>query len=81
MPQPPLRSLHPDASLNAVKLQQLDRLATCELVRSLAPGQTNCLKARPAGTLLEGHHRIYILRRRAVDVDALPREIIIRSET
>jgi hypothetical protein len=81
MPQPPLRSLHPDASLNAVKLPELDRLATGDLVRSLAPGQTNDLKARPDGTLLEGHHRIYILRGRAVDVDRLPREIITRSET
>ena len=81
MPQPPLRSLHPDASWNAVKLRQLDRLATGDLVRSLAPGQTNGLKARPDGTLLEGHHRIYIPRGRGVDVDRLPREIITRSET
>jgi hypothetical protein len=49
-------------------------------VRSLAPGQANALKARPEGTLLEGHHRIHILRGRGVDVDALPREIVMKSE-
>jgi hypothetical protein len=49
MPQPPLRSLHPDASWNAVKLRQLDRLATGDLVRSLAPGQTNCPRRAPTG--------------------------------
>jgi len=56
-----------------VKLQQLDRLSTDELMRSLAPGETNCLRARPDGTLLEGHHRIHILRERGIEVDALPR--------
>ena len=59
MQQPPLRPLHPDTSLNTVKLQQLDRLPTDELLRSLAPGQKNCLMARPDGTLLEGHHRVH----------------------
>jgi hypothetical protein len=78
MPQPPLRPLHP--SLDPAKLRQLDRLATDDLVRSLAPGHPNSLKARPDGTLLEGHHRIHILRGRGVDVDALPREIVIKSE-
>jgi len=73
MAQPPLRPLHSSASLNRVKLQQLDRLSTDELMRSLAPGETNCLRARPDGTLLEGHHRIHILRERGIEVDALPR--------
>jgi len=79
MRQPPLRPLHSGTSLNKVKLDQMDRLTTEELKGSLLPGKENCLKARPDGTLLEGHHRIHILRSRGVDVDALPREILEKS--
>jgi hypothetical protein len=81
MPLPPLRPLHSDASLNKVKLDQLDRLTTDDLKRSLLPGERNCLKARPDGTLLEGHHRIHILRARGIDVDALPRDIVRKPES
>ena len=81
MPLPPLRPLHSDASLNKVKLDQLDRLTTDDLMRSLLPGEKNCLKARPDGTLLEGHHRIHILRARGIDVDALPRDIVRKLES
>jgi hypothetical protein len=58
----------------------LDSVATDVLKNSLKPGQPNCLKARPDGTLLEGHHRIYILRTRGVDVDSLEREIVVKPE-
>jgi hypothetical protein len=75
MAQPLLRPLHRDESLNKVKLAQFDRLHSDELVRSLEPGQSNCLRVRPDGTMLEGHHRIHVLRSRGVDVDALPRQI------
>jgi hypothetical protein len=72
---PPLKALHPEASLSSAKLVVLERLSTDALVQSLAPGQRECLKTRPDGTILDGHHRIWILRRRGVDVDILPREI------
>jgi ParB-like chromosome segregation protein Spo0J len=49
------------------------------LLHSLKPGQKDCLKTRPDGTILDGHHRINILRSRGVDVDALVREIIVRE--
>jgi hypothetical protein len=75
MGQPPLRPLHRDESLNKVKLAQLERLHSEELLRSLEPGQSNCLRVRPDGTMLEGHHRIHVLRGRGVDVDAIPRQI------
>ena len=29
--------------------------------------------------MLDGHHRIYLLRKRGVDVDALPREISVKG--
>jgi hypothetical protein len=75
MGQPPLRPLHRDESLNKVKLAQFERLQNDELLQSLQPGQSNCLRVRPDGTILEGRHRIHVLRGRGVDVDALPRQI------
>ena len=71
MGQPPLRPLHRDESLNKVKLAQFERLKDEELLHSLEPGQSNCLRVRPDGTILEGHHRVRVLRERGVDVDAM----------
>lgn len=69
-PLPPLKQLHPDSALNAGKLAFFDRLATGVLLESLVPGRDQgCLKTRRDGTILDGHHRIYILRRRGIDVD------------
>lgn len=73
---PPLQPLHPDSSLSRAKLDLYGRASTQDLIDSLAPGLAGSLKARPDGTMLDGHHRIKILRDRGVDVDALPREII-----
>jgi hypothetical protein len=77
--RPPLAFLHSDQSLNSVKLAQFERLTNEILQQSLLPGQEGSLKARPDGTLLDGHHRIAVLRARGVDVNALPREIISKS--
>jgi hypothetical protein len=79
-PKPPLKALHPDSSLDAGKLAKMDRLSTESLEASLLPGVPNCLKTRPDGTILEGHHRIHILRRRSVDVDNLPRDVIVKEQ-
>jgi hypothetical protein len=76
---PPLKPLHPDTSLSPAKLAEMERRTTNALQDSLLPGQKDCLKTRPDGTILDGHHRIYILRGRGVDVDSLPREIIAKE--
>lgn len=76
---PPLKSLHPDSSLNAAKLAKMEHLTTDILLASLATGEC-CLKTRPDGTILEGHHRIYVLRQRGVDVDSLPRDVIVKEQ-
>ncbi|MCB1021176.1 MAG: hypothetical protein KDC27_14690 [Acidobacteria bacterium] len=57
-----------------------ERLSTEALKESLALGKEGCLKARPDGTMLDGHHRVYVLRKRGVNVDELPREILARDE-
>ncbi len=74
---PPLKSLHAGSSLNRSKLATIDTASTEDLLK---PGLDNCLKTRPDGTILEGHHRIFILRQRGVDVDQLPREVIVKDD-
>jgi hypothetical protein len=76
---PPLKPLHPDSSLSPAKLQQYDKATTQELIKSLEPGREGSLKARPDGTMIDGHHRIKILRGRGVDVDALPRKVVAKD--
>jgi hypothetical protein len=77
---PPLKPLHPDSSLNAAKLSKFDRLTTEVLLASLALEEEGCLKTRPDGTILDGHPRIHILRQRGVDVDSLPRDVVVKEQ-
>ena len=77
-PYPPLKPLHPETSLSPAKLTKMEFLDTDVLKHSLIPGQKDCLKIRPDGTILDGHHRIYVLRKRGVDVEALPRELVVK---
>jgi hypothetical protein len=62
-----------------VKLEQFSKLTSEEIVNSLKPGRDCSLKTRPDGTLIEGHHRIKVLRERGIDVDSLPREIVVKQ--
>ena len=80
MPAPPLRPLHPDDRLIALKLNQFRRLSTGEIISSLRPGQAGSLKTKRDGTILDGHHRVQVLRERGIEVDSLPREIIGSTE-
>ena len=77
---PPLKSLHPESTLIPGKLAAFERLTTEAIIASLLPAQASCLKTRPDGTILDGHHRIHVLRERGVDVEKLPREIVARTE-
>ena len=76
MKTPPLKPLHPCSVLSQAKLKHYARLTNEELICSLAPGMEGALKARPDGTLIDGHHRVAILRERGVNVDELPREVL-----
>ncbi len=77
---PPLVSLHADSSLNKAKLEQMERLSTEALRSSLVPPLQCCLKTRRDGTILDGHHRIHVLRKRGVDVDSLPRDVVVKDQ-
>ncbi len=76
--QVPLRALHP---LVPSKVAILDKLSTETLLATLKPGGKDCLKARIDGTILDGHHRVQVLRSRSIDVDALPREVILKEDS
>ncbi len=73
---PPLRFLHPDSSFSPAKLSYFGKLTDAQLIESLEPGRSGSLKVRPDGTILDGHHRIKVLKDRGVSVDSLPREIV-----
>lgn len=79
MSRPPLVPLHSDDALISLKLTTYGKLTTRELIDSLRPELRDSLKVRPDGTMIDGHHRVKILRDRGVDVDALPREVIPKA--
>ena len=74
--EPALKPLHPDALLSPAKLANFKNWSTEKLIQSLAPGQEHCLKTRQDGTMLDGHHRVYVLKSRNEHVDSLPREVM-----
>jgi len=74
--EPKLQFLHSEEFFNRAKLDAFRRLSSEVLKVSLRPGQPGALKARPDGTVLDGHHRIAVLLERGEDIDSLPREII-----
>ena len=80
MNQFPLKPLHPDSSLSVAKLEAYRKIGAAGLIDSLKPGESGSLKVQPNGTIMDGHHRIYILRKRGIDVDALPRDIQSKKE-
>ncbi len=80
MTQPPLKPLHSGRSLSLPKLDQFRKVETVELIASLKPGEPGSLKVRPDGTIIDGHHRVEILRERGVAVDALAREVIPKDD-
>ena len=79
MSAPPLRFLHAEAILSEVKLEGFRRIASAELIESLRPGQSGALKTRADGTVLEGHHRLVVLRERGIDIDMPPREVLTQE--
>jgi len=58
--------------LNGVKLEQFRRIPTDVLKQSRLPDGRDSLKARPDGTVLDGHHRLFVLRERGEDINLLP---------
>jgi hypothetical protein len=76
----PLRPLHSGATLSQSKLDQFAKMENQDLIESLKPGQPGSLKVSPDGLMIDGHHRVQILRDRGIDVNALPREIVAKDQ-
>ena len=76
----PLKPLHPESLLSQAKLDKFRRIATATLIDSLQTGREGSLKTRPDGTILDGHHRCFVLRERGIAVDDLPRQTIVRVD-
>ncbi len=77
----PLKPLHCDGELSQAKLAKIRKWATEEILESLMPGKVEALRTRDDGTILNGHHRLKVLRERGVGVEALPREVVPRDGT
>ena len=81
MSEPSLKLLHSEKNIIQLKLSEFHKLSTDVLVDSLLPGKDGSLKVRPDGTVLDGHHRLIILRDRGISIDELPREIIEKDSS
>jgi hypothetical protein len=77
--EPPLRFLHSASVMSQAKLERFRKIATVDLIASLRPVQSGALKTQADGTVMEGHHRLFVLRERGVDIDALPREEFLQE--
>jgi hypothetical protein len=64
-----------------VSLLTRDEELSLGLEKESVEYQECCLKVRPDGTILDGHHRVHVLRGRGEDVDALPREVRAKDKT
>ncbi len=75
----PLRPLHSASTLSQSKLDQFAKMGSQELIESLKPGQPGSLKVTPDGLMMDGHHRVQVLRDRGIDVNSPPRAIISKD--
>jgi hypothetical protein len=66
--------------MSQTKVDHFSRLTDEALIESLKPGKPGSLKTRPDGTIIDGHHRIIVLKDRGCDIDSLPREVISKEE-
>ena len=67
----PLKNLHSEFKQHS--LDYWRKQSTDDIIRSLKPGAEEELTVKADGTIMQGHHRIQVLRERGVDVDSLPR--------
>ncbi|HEX8068510.1 MAG TPA: hypothetical protein VF546_01065 [Pyrinomonadaceae bacterium] len=76
--RPPLRRIHPDETLETgagrFSLAYWRQRETAAIVESLRPGQSEALRVKPDGRILDGNVRIKVLEERGFDVDSLERE-------
>ena len=78
---PPLQRIHSDQTLETgtshIALEYWRKQPPPAIVRSLQPGNTEALKVKPDGRIMDGNTRIKVLEERGVDVNSLPREVLL----
>lgn len=77
---PPLRRIHSDQTLeygsNRLALEYWRKQPTDNIVQSLQPGNSEALKVKPDGRVMNGNIRIKVLEERGFDINGLPREVL-----
>lgn len=78
--RPALQRIHADDTLESgagrFSLVYWRQRATTEIVESLRPGQSEALRVKPDGRILNGNVRIKVLAERGFDINNLAREIV-----
>lgn len=78
---PPLQRIHLDQTLETgtshIALEYWRKQPTTAIVQSLRPGNREALKVKPDGRIMDGNTRIKVLEERGVDVNSLPREVLL----
>jgi hypothetical protein len=81
MENPPLRPLHLNSVLSRAKLNHYAGLTT-EGFDTFTSARTNRRsQSTSRWTVIDGHHRIAVLRDRGIGVNELPREVLTKSDT
>ncbi len=79
-PPPPLQRIHSDQTLTSgssrFSLDYWRRQSTDDIVRSLQPGNTEALRVKSDGCIMNGNTRIKVLEERGYNINGLPRELI-----
>lgn len=73
MSGPPLKRLHPDATLEGSSLSYWRRQTSHKIIQSLRPESKEPLRVKDDGTVMDGNTRIKALEERGIDVDNLRR--------
>lgn len=77
---PPLQRIHSDETLasgaSRFSLAYWRQRTVEEIVESLRPGNSEALRVKDDGRILNGNVRIKVLEERNLDVNSLEREII-----
>jgi hypothetical protein len=77
--RPPLQRIHADDTLESgagrFSLAYWRQRETIEIIASLQPSQSEALRVKPDGRILNGNVRIKVLEERGFDVNSLEREI------
>ncbi|MDF0584162.1 RHS repeat domain-containing protein [Bradyrhizobium yuanmingense] len=78
--RPNLQRIHPDSTYERgtakYDLDQVRKMSTEDIVKSLAPNARSPLVVKPDGRIFDGNTRVKVLEERGFDINSLPRVVI-----